>query len=213
MNKLYTVSAIMFMSFAIAGAEQENYVREDVMHQPPTAIKQTTGVKTMPLSRPTEVKLQGNGREINSQVQNGQGQRMMPQNDQIKTGDPRVDAKIKELIAERDLKLKAIHEEYMLKLKAIIGDRQLKIAESNAKEAKKEMSSSTIQERVFKELQMKKAMEIERMRMMASGTVPTDTTQIRAKIFENKREIKTGVESGVGAQFNSLFRGLFGGSN
>ncbi len=209
MSKLYITSALIFVSIATVGAQQEASVREGMMRQAPTMMGQSSGLKAVPAVRTTEAKYAGEIKEVNS---SGQVYRSMPPIDKVTTGDPKVDAKIKELITERDSKIKAIQEEYLLKIKSLIGDRKAQTSEPYGKETAKDGNSSSIQERMLKEIEMRKKLEAERLREGSSGILPTDSAAMRMKMMENNKEIKSAVERGAGAQFNSLFRGLFGGS-
>lgn len=221
MNKVSIVSLIMLASITFVGAEQEGGVmKKELMRAVPVAgrmINATSGqVKgNLPVIRTTEGKMVVGKQQVMS-PQNGGGVtgqngvvKMMLPVDQMTTGDPAIDAQLKSLMTEKNAKIKAIEEEYMTKVKALMEGRTLTRPSAPVRAA----SSTDMRERMDKEMkikEMQQGREGGRVEGVASGTEP-QRMPVRANAPVNNGAKPVEVR-GVGAQFNSLFRGLFGGN-
>lgn len=136
------------------------------------------------------------GKNMNSgQVVSSMARAAMPAQRLIPTtGDAVIDAKLKVLAEDREARIDAINDEYMKKVKALIGDRTVKMYSL--------ASSST-----------PRAMMVGNVQMAASGTargLGNGGVMIRRE--EKAGDASANVTSrNIGAQFNALFRGMFGG--
>lgn len=209
MNKLYIVSVLVFASILSVNAEEvvaqraiptlyQNNVEKGV-----AMIRKNVGVNGQ--------KTEGKGQA--TLVRGGAGQIILPQRQVPTTGDPVIDAQIKTLSTERETKIQAINNEYRIKMQILIGNRPLKgypmmvsgsgtTAIGVTRIENGQVGSSTR----------------ENMMRRATGT-PTSVPMMRLNGNNGQGQrppVSQNINQfgeGIGAQFNSLFRGMFGGNN
>jgi hypothetical protein len=128
------------------------------------------------------------------------------------TGDATIDAQIKVLVKERDDKMKAIGEEYKVKIQALVGNRPL---------LRPQMASGTMM-RLGGGVQgigatgsgtERGAVRGVMMRTNQGNGNNADAEQPSSRpVMGAQGGASQTIGQGIGAQFNSLFRGMFGGN-
>jgi hypothetical protein len=218
MYKIYIVSALTFTSIFIASAQARQ-----VGSMPVTS----TGAS----NQPTEVKrrpMMISNQEVGVNVSNRAGETMPARMPLPATGDIVLDAKIATLIQERDAKIKAIDEEYKTKIQALIGTRPLKAypmmatgtmmrkgipspVQGGTPVNNGRVLGSSVQGDVTGGVEMASGTEqVVRVRPpVVIDQTPTQSPRA-PMIIGQQAEASTIVGQGIGAQFNSLFRGIFG---
>lgn len=212
MNKLFVVSMLALTGVVSVGATQVTY--EDV-------------VKMQVLRKPSvggqvvEGSVAGSVANMPSKNQAGAlGQsglvRVAPPMAQIMTGDPVIDAQLKVLVTEMETKIKAISEEYGIKIKTLVGSRPLKanlmmatgtLSGGVMRATNTQMMGSSTQENIYRAEMMKRRIENVESQMNA-GTATNSSSFIQR---QGNQGVKPMEQRGIGSQFNSLFRGMFGG--
>jgi hypothetical protein len=223
MNKLSIASVLMFTSAVSVSALEQPVAVRGMMYASATAspVQMMRGeVRAMPAVRVMEAKpTEGSnrGQTVTFSAHAMPAEMMTPT-----TGDPAIDAQLKVLAKEMSEKMKAINDDYQAKVKALVGTRVLRygnviMASTTSVMPMRAMDvvqlSSTTRGVMMRKVGMDaNGNQMETVTISADGDqmIMQGERPMRVQMSPVRNESDT--SRGVGAQFNSMFRGMFGGN-
>lgn len=206
MNKISIVSALTFTSIFFTSAQVRS-----VVSQPSPA----DGSNQPILVQGRAMMISSQGGVANAPVRPGMASTSILVKLPIPTtGDPVIDAKLAVLIQERDAKIKAIDDEYRTKIQTLIGTRPLKVFPMMATGTMMRDGVGMNNGRFGSSTQGRIVGGVEAGAGQVKGVQTAMNQEPQAPrtpmIIGQQAEASSIVGQGIGVQFNSLFRGIFG---